>query len=418
MIEDLPVGRSRTRTLAFVHVGVAAGEAGELGARLVGMTVIADALVPHVESGQVPGLVALVARGDEVDVTVLGDHAFDGSRMREDSLFRIASAGKPITAAAVLTLVADGRLTLDDPVDHLLPELAAPLVLRELTATIDDTVPADRPISVGDLLRSTNGHGFPSDFSAPVVAVLTERLHQGPPQPQAVPPPDEWMAIVGEIPLLHQPGQGFTYNTAYDVLGVLVARASGQPFAAYVAERISQPLGMTDTGFAFPAGSAGRTTSYYRRGDSGNLELADGPDGQWATEPAFASGAGGYVSTAADLLAFQRMLLGGGGDVLPPGLVTSMTTDQLTAGIRATDSVFLDGQSWGYGGGVDIELRHPWNVLGRYGWVGGTGTSAHIVPSDGSIAIVLTQVELGGPTGAAVLETFWTAAATKLGHGT
>jgi len=96
--------------------------------------------------------------------------------------------------------------------------------------------------------------------------------------------------------------------------------------------------------------------------------------------------------------------------------VAAMMTDQLNAAIRATDTAFLDGQSWGYGGGVDIEVRNPWNVLGRYGWVGGTGTSAYIVPADGSVAILLTQVELAGPNGSAVLESFWAAAASHLGH--
>ncbi len=380
------------------------------------MAAIADALAPHVDAGDVPGLVAVVARGDDVDVTVLGQLAVGGPPMREDALFRIASIGKPITAAATLALVADGRLALADPVDDLLPELAQPRVLREVTAPIDDTVPAVRSITVGDLLRSTNGHGFPSDFSAPVVAELTGRLHQGPPQPQAVPPPDEWMAILAQIPLLHQPGEGFTYNAAFDILGVLVARATGQPFAEYVAARILRPLGMDDTAFAFPAGSTDRTTSYYRRRDDGTLELADAPDGQWATVPPFVSGAGGHVSTAADVLAFQRMLLAGGGDVLPAELVAAMMTDQLTDDVRATDTVFLNGQSWGYGGGVDIEVSRPWNVLGRYGWVGGTGTSAYVVPADGSAAILLTQVQLDGPSGAAVLESFWGAAAAQLGH--
>ncbi len=337
--------------------------------------------------------------------------------MREDSRFRIASAGKPFTAAAVLLLVADGTVAIDEPVDELLPELAHPRVLRDASGPIDDTVPADRSITVGDLLRSTNGHGFPGDFSAPVVSMLFERLQQGPPRPQAYPPPDEWMATLSEVPLLHQPGEGFTYNTAFDILGVLVARASGQPFAEFVHRRIFQPLGMTDSGFAFGPSTEGRVTSAYRRGDDGELELVDGPDGQWGVEPVFASGAGGYVSTAADLLAFHRMLLAGGDGLLPRELVSAMTCDQLTPAIRATDSMFLDGQSWGYGCGVDIEVRNPWNVTGRYGWVGGTGTSAYAVPSDGSVAILLTQVELGGPQGSSVLESFWAGAAAMLGHG-
>lgn len=382
------------------------------------MAVVVDALAPHVDSGEIPGLVAVVGRGDDVELTVLGDQAVGGTPMREVSLFRIASAGKPITAAAVLTLVADGRLTLADPVDDLLPELAEPRVLREVTAPIDDTVAVVRPITVRDLLRSTNGHGLPSDFSAPVVALLMERLHQGPPRPQLVPPPDEWMAILCDVPLLHQPSEGFTYNTAFDILGVLVERATGQSFARYVADRILGPLAMTDTGFAFPPRTGGRATASYRRDDDGDLVVVDEPDGQWASEPAFASGAGGYVSTAADMLRFQRMLLAGGGDVLPRQLVAAMTSDQLTPAIRATDTVFLNGQSWGYGGGVDIETHDPWNVVGRYGWVGGTGTSAYIVPTDDSIAILLTQIELGGPNGSGVLESFWKAAAIHLGHST
>jgi len=380
------------------------------------VTPLADALSRHVDAGDVPGLVAVVGRGSDLEVTVLGDQAIGGPPMRADSLFRIASIGKPITAAATLTLVADGVLALDDPVDDLLPELASPRVVRTLTSPVDDTVPADRAITVADLLRSTNGHGFPSDFAAPAALLLAERLLQGPPQPQQVLPPDEWMAVLGEIPLLHQPGEGFTYNAAFDILSVLVARASRRPFPTYLLERVLRPLGMDETGFAFGPGTADRRTSYYGHDEGGDLDLLDGPDGQWASEPPFPSGAGGLVSTAADLVAFQRMLLAGGGDVLPSELVTAMMTDQLTPAIRAADSVFLDGQSWGYGGGVDVERRQPWNVPGRYGWIGGTGTSAYVVPSDDSIAILLTQVQLGGPGGAPVLDTFARAAATQLGH--
>ena len=140
--------------------------------------------------------------------------------------------------------------------------------------------------------------------------------------------------------------------------------------------------------------------------------------GSGPTVPPFPSGAGGLVSSLADIVAFQQMLLAGGGDVLPADLVAMMMSDQLTPEIRATDSVFLDGQSWGFGGGVDIENVHRWNVIGRYGWVGGTGTAAHVVPSDGSVAVLLTQVELDGPTGSLqVIEPFWSAAAEQLGHG-
>lgn len=381
------------------------------------MTVLADALRPLVDSHAVPGLVAAVGRDDDIEVVVLGGQSVNGRPMGEDSLFRIASISKPMVAALALTFVADGTVRLEQPVGDLLPELASPAVVRSLTGPLDDTVPAARPITVRHLLTSTNGHGFPSDFSAPVAQLLVERLHQGPPQPQRVPPPDEWMGILAGIPLLHQPGEAFTYNTAFDILGVLVARVGGRPLPDLMATRIFGPLGMIETGFAFPPGTDDRRTSYYRHGDDGLVEQ-DGPDGQWSVVPAFPSGAGGLVSSLADVLAFQRMLLAGGGNVLPAALVTAMATDQLTPMIRDSDTVFLDGQSWGLGGGVDIERRNPWNVPGRYGWVGGTGTSAYVVPSDDSAAILLTQVELGGPTGSRVIEGFWAAAAEHLAHKT
>lgn len=381
------------------------------------MTVLADALRPLVDSHAVPGLVAAVGRDDDVEVVVLGGQSVNGRPMGEDSLFRIASISKPMVAALALTFVADGTVRLEQPVGDLLPELASPAVVRSLIGPIDDTVPAARPITVRHLLTSTNGHGFPSDFSAPVAQLLVERLHQGPPQPQRVPPPDEWMGILAGIPLLHQPGEAFTYNTAFDILGVLVARVGGRPLPDLMATRIFGPLGMIETGFAFPPGTDDRRTSYYRHGDDGLVEQ-DGPDGQWSVVPAFPSGAGGLVSSLADVLAFQRMLLAGGGNVLPAALVTAMATDQLTPMIRDSDTVFLDGQSWGLGGGVDIERRNPWNVPGRYGWVGGTGTSAYVVPSDDNAAILLTQVELGGPTGSRVIEGFWAAAAEHLAHKT
>lgn len=380
------------------------------------MSSLAGSLRPLVESGLVPGLVAAAGRGDDIEVVAIGEAAVGGAPMTTDSWFRIASVTKPITAVVALTLVSDGTLALDDPIDDLLPELRDPRVVRSPDGPVDDTVPAVRPITVRHLLTSTNGHGFPSDFDAPVAGLLVERLAQGPPRPQQVPPPDRWMATLGGIPLLHQPGEGFTYNTAFDVLGVVCARATGSALPELMRARVFDPLGMDDTGFAFPTGPEHRRTALYERADDGFVEL-DGIDGEWCDVPPFPSGAGGLVSSLADLLAFERMLLAGGGDVLPPEYVATMTSGHLTPDVRATDTVFLDGQSWGFGGGVDIVVRHPWNVPGRFGWVGGTGTSAYVVPDDGSVAILLTQVQLDGPSGSRVIEGFWAAAARHLGHG-
>lgn len=224
------------------------------------MTSLQETVDAEVTAGAVPGAVALVTEGDDVTVATAGARTVGGEPMARDSLFRLASITKPIVAAATMVLVDRGRVGLDDLVERWLPELADPVVLRSLDGPVDDVVPAVRPITVRHLLTFQAGHGFPADFSVPVVARLTEDLLQGPPQPQAVPPPDEWMARLARIPLLHQPGEGWTYNTGSDVLGVLLARAEGGPLVDVLADTILGPLAMADTGFTVPAGGDGRMT--------------------------------------------------------------------------------------------------------------------------------------------------------------
>ena len=373
-------------------------------------------LASHVADGPTPGAVGLVARGDRFDVQAVGSLDAAGTApMARDSIFRIASITKPITAAAVLVLVEDGLFALDDPVERWLPELTSPTVVRTPAGPLDDVVPAARPITVLDLLSFRAGYGFPSDFTLPAVGLLFSELRQGPPQPQLVAAPDDWMATLSRIPLLHHPGDAWLYNTCSDIVGVLVARASGQPFPQFLAERLFEPLGMVDTGFAVPPGKRHRFTSYYRADPAGGLELVDPPDGQWSSLPAFPSGAGGLVSTVDDWLAFARMLLAGGTvdgrRVLSPASVRQMTTDQLTRSQREASTLFLEGQGWGFGGSVDVAVTDPWTVPGRYGWVGGTGTAAHLTPTTGTVAILLTQLEMTGPTPTALMRDFWRYAA-------
>ncbi|MER7696135.1 serine hydrolase domain-containing protein [Streptomyces sp. NPDC096095] len=382
-------------------------------------TTLHELLDTHIAGGSVPGAVGLVARGGRVEVATAGTACLAGAApMRRDSVFRLASITKPIVAAAAMTLVEDGLIALADPVAAWLPELASPLVVRTPQSPVDDVVSAVRPITLLDLLTFRAGYGFPSDFSLPAVAPLFTELKQGPPQPRAVIAPDAWMAALSRIPLLHQPGEGWLYNTCSDILGVLIARVADRPLPAYLAERLFGPLGMTDTGFAVGPAARDRFTCYYRAGaDSGSDPvLVDAPDGQWSSPPAFPSGAGGLVSTVDDWYAFGRMLLGGGlnddGErVLAARSVRQMITDHLTSEQRAASGLFTEGQGWGFGGSVDIEIAAPWNALGRYGWIGGTGTTAHIVPSTGTVAVLLTQLELSGPAAPRVMRDFWTYAA-------
>jgi CubicO group peptidase (beta-lactamase class C family) len=381
------------------------------------MSDLRGVLQSYVSNGSVPGAVGLVARGDQVDVQAAGAADVAGTApIAWDSIFRIASLTKPIVAAAVLQLVEDGRIALDDPVGRWLPELASPVVVRTPASPVDDVVPAARPITVADLLTFRAGYGFPSDFSLPAVAPLFSELNQGPPQPQLTPAPDDWMARLSRVPLLYQPGAAWLYNTCSDIQGVLIARVSGRPLAEFLAERLFEPLGMADTGFDVPPGRLGRFTSYYRAAPAGGLELVDPPGGQWSSPPAFPSGAGGLVSTAGDWHRFARMLLAGGSmggrRVLSAESVRQMTTNHLTPAQRDAGRPFLQGQGWGFGGSVDVEVTDPWTVPGRYGWAGGTGTAAYITPSTGAVAILLTQVEVTSPAMPALLSDFWQYAAS------
>jgi CubicO group peptidase (beta-lactamase class C family) len=369
-------------------------------------TSLRDLLEAHVSSGEVPGAVALLARGEQVEVQAVGAAAVGGAApMARDSIFRIASITKPITAAAVMLLVDDGRVALEDPVERWLPELASRVVVRTPASPVDDVVPAVRPITVLDLLTFRAGYGWASDFSLPAVAALFD-------VPQA--DPDAWLAGVSRVPLAYQPGEAWLYDTCSDLQGVLVARASGQPLPEFLAERLFEPLGMHDTGFEVPAAKRDRLTSAYRPA-AGGLELVDPPDGELSHAPAFPAGSGGLASTADDWHRFARLLLGGGTvggrRLLSAESVRQMTTNHLTAAQREVGELFLEGQGWGFGGSVDDQPIDPWNVPGRYGWVGGTGTTAHIVPSTGMVAILLTQVSMTGPSAPAIMRDFWRHAA-------
>ncbi|MCX4830589.1 beta-lactamase family protein [Streptomyces sp. NBC_00006] len=374
-------------------------------------TGLTEVLAPHVSKGPVPGAVGLVARGDRVEVAAVGHTDTEGGTpMARDSIFRIASITKPIVAAALMTLVEEGRIALDSPLSHWLPELAAPNVVRDPAGPIEDVVPAARPITVEDLLTFRAGWGFPSDFSLPAVQPLFALMD--PHHPQRVPEPDTWLASLAGVPLLHQPGDVWLYNVGSDIQGVLISRMTGSSLPDFLAERIFEPLGMADTGFEVPAAKRDRFTSAYVPTADGGAELVDAPDGQWSSLPAFPSGAGGLVSTADDWLAFARMLLAGGGSVLSADSVRLMTTDHLTAEQRAASGLFTEGEGWGFGGSVDVTRTHPYNVPGRYGWVGGTGTAAHLTPTTGTVSVLMTQLAMSGPTPPQIMRDFWTYAAS------
>ena len=238
-----------------------------------GVTRLHEIMVGHVARGRAPGLVSIVSRHGDDHVDVIGSMATDGeSPMRRDTIFRISSMTKPITAVATMILLEECVVRLDEPVDRLLPELADRRVVRRIDGPVDDTVAADRPITVRDLLTFRMGFGGyfgpcpVNDMAAPL------QLSVGPPQPSLPPEPDEWMRRFSTLPLMCQPGERWLYHTGADVLGVLIARASGVPLERFFRERIFEPLGMRDTAFWVPAADVDRFATSYVTDPDGALQ--------------------------------------------------------------------------------------------------------------------------------------------------
>jgi CubicO group peptidase (beta-lactamase class C family) len=362
------------------------------GLSAAGLERLADVARSHVGPDQVPGLVALVASGDDVHVETLGSLSIGGPHVQRDSLFRIASTTKPITGAVTMALIDEGRLGLDEPVTQWLPELASPRVLRRMDGPLDDTVPSAREITVRDLLTFTGGFGmhigmFMAEQPWPIATAADEAQLAtiGPPDPDVAAAPDEWIKRLGSLPLMAQPGERWLYNTGAQVLGVLCRRAAGaSSYAEVLRTRLLEPLAMTQTSF-FTTDASRLATAYANTPDG--LTVWDAPDGKWSRQPAFEDTAAGLVSTADDLLAFARMFLRGGAPVLSRDSVTEMTRDQVTPAQRQGQEVFLGERSWGLCQSVIVSGDRT----GAFGWDGGLGSSFLVDPRRDLITIVLTQ---------------------------
>lgn len=392
-----------------------------------------DALRPLVDAANPPGL----AWGVDIHGTrcagALGYLDLEGATPVETgSIFRISSMTKPVTAAAALSLIEAGVLRLDEPVDRLLPELSHPRVLTHPGAALTDTEPAHRSITLEDLLTFRLGHGM--DFSSFGQSTpLDERLEQlglgvGPPAPQGHLPADEWLARLGSVPLRHQPGARWLYNTGSEVLGVLLSRACGASLGEVLRERVLDPLGMRDTGFVVPAESMDRFGPCFvpaapqppepGSGRAAQREVFDPADGQWSRPAAFEGGEGGLVSTVGDYLAFARMLRSGGVHedtrVLAQASVAAMTRNHLSAEQLHAGGPSDDGHT-GWGLGLAVALADPGDSeVASYGWEGGLGSSWHNDLPRGLAAVVLTNQLWSSPSGSPVRDTFWSVLAREV----
>ncbi|GGP47516.1 serine hydrolase domain-containing protein [Streptomyces sindenensis] len=390
-----------------------------------GLQRVRDVLVRHVDSGKIPGLVALFSRGDETHVETIGTMRHQGGEpMRRDTLFRMASTSKPVSIAAAMVLLDECRLRLDDTVREWLPELADRQVLKRIDSPVDDTVAARRPITVRDVLTSTFGLGM--DMTVLGTPIMSALFEQGitPNLPTPMPEPDEWMRRLGELPLMYQPGERWQYQIASDLVGVLVERVTGQSYDSFLNERVFGPLGMKDTGFHVPADQVHRLPPLYAPDpESGEFHVWDEAEGgRHSAPPSFPSGGAGLTSTADDYHAYFRMLLNGGTHgserILSRQAVELMTTNRLTPEqLAARTKLALDnvhisfgqGQQGGWGLGMAVRTyRGDYAPAGQFGWDGGAGTSTYADPVTGLTGILLTQVGTTLPAPVQVMNDFWT----------
>lgn len=353
------------------------------------LSAISGAVEVLIDQKKIAGAVVMVAHQGRVVFTEA--QGFQDIRaetpMEVDTIFRIYSMTKPVTAVAALMLWERGALDLDAPVETYLPELAG----QQVYISRWSRAPLSRAITVRDLMRHTAGmtYGF---FSSTRVDRMYLRDH-----PIFAADQDAMIARLAELPLLHQPGERWHYSVSSDVLGALVERVSGQPLGVFFQENIFAPLGMVDTAFAVPDASIARFASSYM---PGMVRFDDAVGSDFRDASRLQSGGGGLISTAGDYMRFCQMLLDGGvfdgQRFLEAATIQEMTRDHLSPDAHLFEdspslkSIFSD---YGYGLGVAVRRRDSGTRghAGEYGWDGAASTHFWISPQDGLILIALSQ---------------------------
>ncbi|HXL92739.1 MAG TPA: serine hydrolase domain-containing protein [Streptosporangiaceae bacterium] len=358
-----------------------------------------ELLIRHVDAGTIPGGVALLGAGD-VEVVTAGVASLGSGPIGADAIMRIQSMTKAITSVAALRLVDAGRLKLNQSLVDWLPELADRQVLRSPAAELEDTMPARRAITLRHLLTNTSGYGMVMQDSPLQQAMAANGTEAGP-EPLAL-GADEWLRRLADLPLAFQPGEGWRYHHSFGVLGILLSRVTGRPLGEHLAEEVFGPLGMTDTALWVAEGKLDRLPAAYRHGKDGLVETEPAGGGFYAGPPSFDVSHGELVSTARDYHRFARMLAEGGSvsgqHIISPDHLRQMTSDHVPQACKTADSFFFPGfwEGTGWGFGVAVKTEGP--QRGRIGWSGGQGTD-FFVDQDGTVGILLTQVEMGEDMG-------------------
>lgn len=318
--------------------------------------------------------------------------------LREDHLFRIFSNTKLITSMAILLLVEDGKLGLDDPVDPYIPQLAKRRVLRPDARSLDDTEAAHSAITIRQLLNHTSGLGYGLlDHGSLLYKAYNERRVLNAFQTLA-----EMITLLEDLPLNFHPGSAWQYSIATDVLSRVVEVVSGRDFDQFLRLRIFNPLGMDDTGFYVPQAQLGRLTAYYSGADPQNIlqrglrRLDKSPYPGAFTQPvARLSGGGGLVSSMHDMLALMRSFLPGGDAILKPESMALMMQNQLPAGtgISFPGIGNVPNKGFGLGGAVTLQpdVNDPPASAGEFEWGGIAGTHWWISPRHQIAGVLMTQ---------------------------
>nr|AKC92663.1 putative MitI transacylase [Amycolatopsis sp. SANK 60206] len=385
------------------------------GLSLKRLTRVRDVLEQHVDAGDGPGAVAVVARRGEVHIKTAGNLAFEGAGstapMAADTICRISSWTKTIVAACAMTLVEDHTLRLNDPVDALLPELANMTVLADPNGPLDHTVPAKRPITLRDLLTCRMGTGaiLAEAGTIPIADALNAL--------ESSEDPDQFVSRLGRLPLVYQPGERWMYYVPNIVLGVLITRATRMSLGDVLGERIIGPLAMKDTALGVGDDRVGRlAAAYVPDVATGRFIVEQTHDGPWRRPSAFKAPSSGLVSTANDFLAFASALLAAGahpgGRILSRPAVTLMTSDHLTPRQKAYSKFvwppgFYEEFGWGFGLGLNTRHTELGPSAGSYGWYGKYGTTWFNDPAEDMITILMVQSESWQLP---VYLNFWTAA--------
>ncbi len=360
----------------------------------------------YVSAGKLPGTLTMVARHGDIAHLGLTGHAdvASGTKLAEDTIFRIYSMTKPVTSVALMMLVEEGRIALEEPVHRYIPEWRNLAVFNAGThRTGFQTTAVKRPMQIVDLLRHTAGLTYGFQLRGNVDAAY--RAHKiG--EIEKAGTLEDMIKTLATMPLEFSPGDAWNYSVATDVCGWLVQVVSGQKFEDFLADRIFKPLGMFDTGFHVRDGQAHRLASCYQPNKSGGIDVQDNAATSDFRKPAsFISGGGGLVSTAGDYMKFAQMLLNGG-TAGGHRYISRKTLDLMTANhlpgnssiAAMSKSLFSEAayEGIGFGLGFATTMRASATLMpgsdGDYFWGGAASTFFWIDPEEDLVGLFMTQL--------------------------